>query len=148
DEKGKIIGTIGTSVDITKQKKLEKNLKEQIYQTELANHTKDEFLSIMTHEMGSPIANVCMLTEVIKTTLQKDNALDKISDNLDHIYEQAQDALSRIKKVRRYLALEQKGITHDVTRCDIGLFITNIIQHHKPNNSVQYIIENNIKKII
>ncbi|MBL0316189.1 MAG: response regulator [Flavobacteriales bacterium] len=55
DDKGELIGTIGIHLDITQQKKLEKDLAESKSFAETANKAKELFLANMSHEIRTPL---------------------------------------------------------------------------------------------
>jgi PAS domain S-box-containing protein len=56
DSKDNIIGSLGISFDITKQKEAEEKLIEAKEQAEAANESKDEFLDNMRHDFRTPFA--------------------------------------------------------------------------------------------
>ena len=58
DDNKNVIGVVGISVDITKQKQTEKELAEQVEKTNKAYRSKAEFISIASHEIRNPIGNV------------------------------------------------------------------------------------------
>lgn len=65
DENNHIVGMIGTSVDITKQKELEANLNEAKAKAEVANQAKSEFIAGMSHDFRTPLNGVLSMAEVL-----------------------------------------------------------------------------------
>ena len=58
DQKGKIIGSIGIHLDITKQKKLESELEEALASAKAASIAKEAFLANMSHEIRTPLNGI------------------------------------------------------------------------------------------
>ncbi len=71
DKNGNVIGILGTSLDITELKKAQQDYAEQIKKTSAAYKAKSEFLSIVTHEMRGPIANVTTLLTALASEINK-----------------------------------------------------------------------------
>lgn len=71
DKNGNVIGILGTSLDITELKKAQQDYAEQIKKTTAAYKSKSEFLSIVTHEMRGPIANVTTLLTALASGINK-----------------------------------------------------------------------------
>jgi PAS domain S-box-containing protein len=55
NDNGELIGTIGISVDITEQKRLEEELKISRQKAEESSHAKEAFLASMSHEIRTPL---------------------------------------------------------------------------------------------
>ncbi len=75
-----ITGYIGTLTDITGRKQAEQEREQLVLQEQAArqeadhlnqlNRLKDEFLSTVSHELRSPMANIKMATKMLETTLR------------------------------------------------------------------------------
>lgn len=76
DEKGKIVGLLGISYDITEERRQEKSLRESTLLAETANRAKSEFLANMSHEIRTPMNGILgfiqLLSETKLTEEQKD----------------------------------------------------------------------------
>ena len=70
DDQNNIAGLLGISVDITKLKQTEKALQTQIHETDKAYRSKAEFLSVASHEVRGPVANVITYLDLLEYNLQ------------------------------------------------------------------------------
>ncbi len=70
NDKNEFIGTIGIYLDITDQKKLEKELEQAIFVAEKASKAKEVFLANMSHEIRTPLNVITgMVRELGKESL-------------------------------------------------------------------------------
>lgn len=65
NEYDKIVGTIGTSLDITERKKMEKELIQAQKNAEAANFIMTEFISNMGHDLSTPISDVGGIAQLL-----------------------------------------------------------------------------------
>ncbi|MBI4651301.1 response regulator [Candidatus Desantisbacteria bacterium] len=79
DKEGKVIGTVGISKDITKQKHLEKKLREsnkelakKIKEVKKIDKMKSDFLSIVSHELRTPLTSILGFAKIIQKKLERD----------------------------------------------------------------------------
>lgn len=65
-----IIGTIGSSIDITNKKKMEAELRQAKMKSEAANQAKSKFIANMSHDIRTPLSGVVGMSKIIeeKTT--------------------------------------------------------------------------------
>lgn len=62
---GQIEGITGAIVDITAHKALEKELREQAEQLQMADQRKNEFLAILAHELRNPLAPISNAGDIL-----------------------------------------------------------------------------------
>lgn len=67
DENKNVIGIIGTSIDISKRKIIERELKEAKEKAEAANKTKSEFLAAINHELRTPLTGMLGTARLLST---------------------------------------------------------------------------------
>lgn len=75
------IGTLGISVDITSQKKLEESLQIEKNNAEAANLAKTEFLENMRHDIRTPLTGIVGFSDIIKSEAINPKVIE-YSDNL------------------------------------------------------------------
>lgn len=86
DTKGFIIGVLGISVDISKQKEAESKLIQALAAAEAANQAKTEFLENMRHDIRTPLAGITGCAEAIKSLIQDPKQLKFIKDKTAGYY--------------------------------------------------------------
>ena len=65
DRFGKVLGIIGTSLDITQLKKMEASLIDAKEKAEVANRAKTEFLANMSHDVKTPLTGVVTMADIM-----------------------------------------------------------------------------------
>ena len=67
-DKGKIIGMLGLSFDITQRKRIESKLRDTIKQLEIANNVKNDFITNMSHDIRTPSSGILGLLQMLQET--------------------------------------------------------------------------------
>ncbi|KTD38684.1 PAS domain-containing hybrid sensor histidine kinase/response regulator [Legionella oakridgensis] len=70
DKKNNIIGVLGISLDITKQKNLEKELRDAKEKAEAASHAKTEFIANMSHDIRTPLSGIVGMSELLEEQVE------------------------------------------------------------------------------
>lgn len=100
DEKGKIVGLVGITRDITKRKHLEimhgekERLEKKLKALEDLNRMKSEFISVVSHELRTPLA---IINEAI--SLLFDQVVGPINNKQSEIIVKAKNNVGRLKKL-------------------------------------------------
>jgi PAS domain S-box-containing protein len=127
-------GLLIVSRDVTKQAKLEEDLRMAKLAAEQANEAKSEYLSRMSHELRTPLNAILGFAQL----LDLDDLGDEQRDNLGHIMSGARHLLSLINEVldiaaieagRLSLSLEPVALA-DVTAETVGLIRPLADKHH------------------
>jgi two-component system aerobic respiration control sensor histidine kinase ArcB len=71
DTNGTIIGLMGISIDISKQKNIEEALQEEISKNKRAYRAKLEYIATASHEVKNPTANAIYYNIELKESIQK-----------------------------------------------------------------------------
>lgn len=61
-----VIGTIGSSIDITDRKKMEKELHQAKIKSEAASNAKTEFIANMSHDIRTPLSGVVGMSKIME----------------------------------------------------------------------------------
>jgi PAS domain S-box-containing protein len=118
-DKGKIIGFIGTSIDITDRKKMEEELSQAKKEAEhakeraeQANQAKSRFLSIMSHEMRGPVGNVISAIDLLKPGHKLSS--EEYQKMVYGIEQSGRQALEILKNTSHYLELDSENFERRV----------------------------------
>lgn len=95
DENGAVIGVVGISIDISKQKETEKKLTEAKEKAEAANKAKTEFLANMRHDIRTPLGGIIGLSELIKN----ENSLNKTQKYITQLSETSKELLRYFNEI-------------------------------------------------
>ncbi|HEV3496761.1 MAG TPA: ATP-binding protein, partial [Actinomycetes bacterium] len=95
-------GLLVVSRDVTRQAKLEEDLRMAKLAAEQANEAKSEYLSRMSHELRTPLNAILGFAQL----LDLDDLADEQRDNLGHIMTGARHLLSLINEVLDIAAIE------------------------------------------
>ncbi|MGH8545735.1 MAG: PAS domain-containing protein, partial [Gammaproteobacteria bacterium] len=80
---GKIIGASKIARDITERKRLEDELGRVVEQLSEADRNKNEFLSMLAHELRNPLAPLSNGLEILKRTGRKDRAAQQTREMME-----------------------------------------------------------------
>jgi len=103
DDDGTIIGIIGTSVDITEEKKLMAALQTAKEKAETANKAKSIFIANMSHDIRTPLTGVIGLSEMLEQSL--DNPIQKEEAHMLH--DSGEELLSMLNDILDDVQAEQ-----------------------------------------
>jgi PAS domain S-box-containing protein len=116
DNLGQIVKWFGTCTDIHEQKQLEAERAQLLereqtarQQAELANHSKDEFLAIVSHELRSPLNSILGWAKLLRTRkfdeANTNRALETIERNAKAQSQLIEDLLDVSRMIRGNLRL-------------------------------------------
>ncbi len=105
---GENIGSVMEFRDITEQKRVEKELREAI-------RTRDEFLSIASHELKTPLTSLTLQTQTVKRLIEKKDLKVYSQERVDKLVNQTE------RQVQRLVRLVDDML--DITRIRTGKLI-------------------------
>lgn len=124
DSEEKVYGLIGVGQDITERKILDDKLKKYYADLKEANATKDKFISIISHDLRSPIQGILGITELFESEIESFSReeIKNISRELNKAVKGQFDLLediltwSRIQSNRIETKLESLTIKEELSR--------------------------------
>ena len=117
DSSGKVVGLVGNSVDITKQKETEFALAKAKEEADEANQAKSEFLAMMTHELRTPLNVMLGMAQLIQdkgcTEQERNNFLNSIMTSGESLLGLVNDILDFSKAQSGTLEVRPRPFTFD-----------------------------------
>lgn len=107
NKEDKIIGIIGTSLDITERKAMEAALHESQIAAEAANEAKDVFIQNMSHDIRTPLSGIIGISEILEE--EAHNVEEKQHAHWVHV--SGEQLLSLLNSV---LDIAKSGHEHEV----------------------------------
>ncbi|MBA3537964.1 MAG: response regulator [Tatlockia sp.] len=149
DDDGKIIGIVGTSIEITEQKKLLEALKIAKESAESANKAKSEFIANMSHDIRTPLTGILGLTQEMidvadDTQLSLNQpSIENFSHLLNHMVETVQEdgqfligaadeLLQLLNEILETMRLESGKVTEDPESFNLYDLIVHNIELMQP----------------
>lgn len=125
-----------------RQSRLYRAAQQQVDQLERLNHLKDEFISTISHELRTPIANIRMATQVIEIVLKQLGLLDAhehLARYLSILHEEGQRELDLINDLLDLSQLEVGGQSDALELLDLKQWLPHLVdsfsdrvqQHHQ-----------------
>ncbi|MEE4356800.1 MAG: chemotaxis protein CheB [Desulfococcaceae bacterium] len=102
DKKGKIIGAVECSMDISDLRDLEKRLRKAKETAEIATSAKSEFLASMSHEIRTPMNVIIGMSRLIRET----ELTAQQREYADMVYESSEILLSLIEDILDFSKIE------------------------------------------
>jgi PAS domain S-box-containing protein len=141
NNKGELLGVLGTYEDITRQKQLEFNLVKAKEQAEQANKAKSKFVSSMSHELRTPLNAVLGFTQLL--AFDNDPPLSKDQqESLNYIRESGALLLALINDVLDLSQIEMSQTNIGFEDVDVNSLIAqvaNVIQADAKKSAISII---------
>lgn len=128
DEKGEVAGIVGIGVDITEQKKTERELIKAKEEAEEANRLKSEFIHNMEHDIRTPFAGILGMTSILD---RMENDLTK-KQMIKDIFFCAQELLDYSCGILDFSRIEAGVLPVLTNRFNLKELIQSIVAIEKP----------------
>jgi len=106
DKEGKIIGTFGTSRDITERKKTDEEIKLKNELLQTINAEKDKFFSILAHDLKSPLSAFLGATQILTEEIQN-MTLEEIKEIAISMKESASNIFGLLENLLEWSRLKR-----------------------------------------
>lgn len=143
NDEGRIIGLIGISIDITKQKEYENDLINEKEKSLLAIKTKNEFLYNMRHDIRTPFSGILSLAE---SMANKESDPDK-KENLSEIVKSSENLLLYLNEILEFTQIDSGKIPVLYKPFDLIELINDCADTFKPSlkhKNIEFIFNHNI----
>ncbi len=110
DENGKVIGVIGTSIDITYMKKIEADLRSAKEAAEAANQAKTEFLENMRHDIRTPLSGIIGCATAVKENIRNPQRIEEIEEYADNLVASSNALLSFLNGILEVIKVASGNI--------------------------------------
>lgn len=129
DDRGNILAWFGTNTDIHEQRKAHEELKEAL-------KTRDDFLSIASHELKTPISSLKLQAQLLK---RRRNRGQNVFDKLDHFFDQIDQQVDRLNRLVDDMLdisrIRAGTLTINRDRVDLNQLISEVLDRLEPNLS-------------
>lgn len=129
DDNQKVIGVIGTSIDITKQKENEKKLRKAKELAEVASRVKSDFIKNMRHDLRTPLNGIIGLSRILYDKSTDIGFKSDINDILQSSYQ----LLSLLNQIIDYVEIESGKIPLRSESFHLQTVIFNLITLLQPS---------------
>jgi len=106
DKEGKIIGTFGTSRDITERKKTDEEIKLKNELLQTINAEKDKFFSILAHDLKGPLSAFLGATQILTEEIQN-MTLEEIKEIAISMKESASNIFGLLENLLEWSRLKR-----------------------------------------
>ncbi|MDP3561961.1 MAG: ATP-binding protein [Legionellaceae bacterium] len=113
DRDGRVIGVLGITVDITKQKKTEQALQIAKEKAETANYAKTEFIANMSHDIRTPLTGIIGISDILEKLETKSN-LKQFAHDIHDCGEQLLGMLNSILDIVSADHVNENDIHEDI----------------------------------
>ncbi len=107
DEAGKMIGTVGTARDVTREKDVEKKIRKYTEEHKELNNSKDKFFSIVSHDLKGPFNAILGFSDIL-TREWDDFTDDERQHFVRNIHSSAQNTFKLLENLLAW-SLAQTG---------------------------------------
>ncbi len=130
NSEGKIIWVNCISKEITERKKAEEEVKRKNDQLQKINRERDKFLSIIAHDLKSPLHGILGLTKLMATEIE-DFTPEDISSLSKKIYSSTNNLYKLLENLLDWVRIQQGTFSYEPAICQLSGIINNNIQSIK-----------------
>lgn len=147
DRLGKVLHVINISLDITSIKETEERIlqlagsiekkTEEIIEQKQIEKQKDEFISIASHELKTPLTTIKSFTEILKMQFGKEQKALHYLEKMDKEIDRLTGLVNELLDVSK---IQSGGLTLNRERVDLIEFINEVVEDIQPTSTQHKII--------
>lgn len=148
DSNGKLTGICGISINISKRKRAEMELKEAKKKAEESDWLKSAFLANMSHEIRTPMNGILGFTELL---LSPDLSSEQKANFITIIHQSGQRMLNTVNDIVEISKIEAGFITVDLKEVDVQISLDELIRFFTPEatkKGLKLTLENEVPKTV
>ncbi len=124
---GNIEGITIYTVDVTDKMKIQRELRHSETELKLANKTKDQFFSIIAHDLRAPLGNIKSVLDFISNNEESLTEEEK-TDFIRELNMEAAETFNLLENLLLWSRSQRNGIVINPTRVEIKKLITSILK--------------------
>ena len=128
DYDGSIIGTIGSSTDITEIKHMEERLKKSKEKLELSDKLKTQFIMNMEHDFRTPFSGIWGLADM----LQREETDSTKKEYLGYILDCTQELMDYFTEILDYSKLQRGWLSVQDKKFNVRNLVERIVKVENP----------------
>lgn len=132
----RVIGIIGTSLDITKLKKTQAALQIALEKAKVSNQAKTEFLENMRHDIRTALSGIVGCAQLIR--MQANNP-KKVAEYADDLCQSSDALLEFLNKILESIQVASGEIPLLKKRFDLHRVLEQVVQLNKPEAHIKHL---------
>lgn len=127
DKNGKLIGGVGTFMDVTNRRKI--------------SQQKDEFISVASHELKTPLTSLKASMQILTRLIQTNKTSDKIPDFMEKANKNLSKILYLTEDLMNVSKIQHGQLPLNKTKFNLTKLIADCCNHVKADDSYNFIME-------
>ncbi|MGB4400539.1 MAG: ATP-binding protein [Daejeonella sp.] len=127
DEQGELIGVVATFMDVTNRRKISQH--------------KDEFISVASHELKTPLTSLKASMQILTKLLQADSNSSKIPEFIDKANKNLQKILYLTEDLMNVSKIQHGQLPLKRTRFNLSKLVADCCSHVKSDENYNFIME-------
>ncbi len=119
DETGKVVRVFGSSIDVTRSKKAEADLRRAKEEAEYANRAKSEFLANMSHELRTPLNAVIGFGSLLAQEVYGPHSNERYQEYAEDVCTSGQHLLDLINDILDVARIEARSMELEEEELDL-----------------------------
>lgn len=131
DQKGTLIGGVGTFMDVTNRRKI--------------SQQKDEFISVASHELKTPLTSLKASMQILTRLIQSNNTSEKIPEFIEKANKNLSKILYLTEDLMNVSKIQHGQLPLNKTKFDLTKLVSDCCSHVKADDSFNFIMEGDKK---